>query len=262
MKAICGIASALEHLHWAGVVHFDLGPGDVLFNDALEVCISDFNRSREVNARATFDWDCDIAYKAPELLPGKEIVATEAVDIYALGMLMALILTGRPPFQEAGDLRQRILEGAAPNIGDCGNPLLRELVLECIATNDAQRPKAEAIVAKLTGDPRYLLGNVNANAFHEYVAKLKKLPVPVAPRPPKAPRSANHNAPRSIIAKRGAPVVEQQSAGNILRAAPTRPGAATATASRPVLSSVLSRRVPTKGSGPLIKPLVTTKHSK
>lgn len=108
----------------------------------------------EVNERLTRHGTLlgTLAYMAPEVIEGKE--ASPASDIYALGILMYEVMTGKTPF--AGT-RQEIFnahlrsEAEKPSARNTSVP--RELdapILSCLAKDPAKRPEtAGAIVAEI-----------------------------------------------------------------------------------------------------------------
>jgi serine/threonine protein kinase len=195
LKAIFGIASALDYLHSRGFVHFDLTPGDVLFNEAHDVCICDFNRSLEIGSTGIFNWDGDPSYRSPELLTGHEITVTESLDIYAFGMLMVLILTRQPPFPTLRNSTADITAGLKSAVANIGNRDLARLILECIAANPFERPTAADIISRLS-DSSWRVGPVDWAAFDEYVTRIERHPVRIKPHPPTAPRSSSRHSPR------------------------------------------------------------------
>ena len=102
-RQICaGVAQA----HRQGVIHGDLKPGNVIVVPAdpsgVRVVVTDFGLAR-MNMRgaaamnATREGTLD--YMAPELLLGEK--STVASDVYALGVLLHVMLTGRAPKRPA-----------------------------------------------------------------------------------------------------------------------------------------------------------------
>jgi serine/threonine protein kinase len=99
------IASALDAAHDCGIIHRDLKPGNVMLTSAGRVVITDFGLARIDSAGATLSHPTRImgtpAYMAPEQLAGTR--ATTASDVYALGIVLYEMLTGKRPVD--GDSR-------------------------------------------------------------------------------------------------------------------------------------------------------------
>lgn len=102
------ITRALEYAHANGVIHGDLKPKNVLL--ASEVKISDFGLGRLESGKSLINIDVPLTlvtaqYLAPEQVLGHPIDAR--TDLYALGVILYELFTGRPPF-EGSD--QQVLE--------------------------------------------------------------------------------------------------------------------------------------------------------
>lgn len=95
------LLSALDYAHNAGVIHRDIKPANIMINRDGQVKILDFGIARAV--AETFD-DIDqttailgtAAYFSPEQARGEKVDAR--TDIYAVGVVLYEMLTGRPPF--------------------------------------------------------------------------------------------------------------------------------------------------------------------
>ncbi len=138
------IASALSAAHDADVVHLDLKPENVIVKDGVvpRAALIDFGVSRALGDRATGAGT--LAYMAPEQL-GEGVIGG-AADVYALGLLMFEMLTGKRPFDGYGNdavlarLRHRppLLQGTVP--AD-----LAVVVDGCLATAPGDRPTARVV---------------------------------------------------------------------------------------------------------------------
>ncbi|HJZ57696.1 MAG TPA: protein kinase [Gemmataceae bacterium] len=87
----------LEHLHQLGIVHRDIKPANVLLHKGVPR-LADFGMSRFITSPSqTGHVGGTPAFMAPEAFDGVQSVAT---DIWSVGVLCHLLLTGEPPFPE------------------------------------------------------------------------------------------------------------------------------------------------------------------
>jgi hypothetical protein len=105
MAIAADIARALAAAHAAGVIHRDLKPENVLITDEGAVKVVDFGIAYVEGLEATrLTRDGGLvgtpAYMAPEQLAGAAVDAR--ADIYAAGVLLAEMVTGRHPLNPAG----------------------------------------------------------------------------------------------------------------------------------------------------------------
>jgi hypothetical protein len=101
-----GIAAGTAYLHEHGIVHRDLKPGNI-FEDAGFVKIGDYGLSKFIScSRGSVQTESvgTFHYMAPEI--GKGVYGKE-IDIYALGIVLYEMLTGRVPFE--GESSQEII---------------------------------------------------------------------------------------------------------------------------------------------------------
>lgn len=97
------VARALGAVHAAGLVHRDLTPGNVMVRDDGRAVLMDFGVAKETTS-APEDEELTshgellgtVAWMSPEQINGETVDAR--ADLYSLGALVYLMLTGRRPF--------------------------------------------------------------------------------------------------------------------------------------------------------------------
>ena len=102
LEIIEQVGRGLSDAHDAGLVHRDIKPGNVLVrrrSGGIRAYLADFGIARKMNADATRFSSSTVGtptYMAPELHGGAK--AGAQTDIYALGCLLWVALTGAPPY--------------------------------------------------------------------------------------------------------------------------------------------------------------------
>lgn len=148
------VAEGLHHAHLAGVVHRDLKPANILLDHAARVAkISDFGCARLTDSERSRSglFIGTLAYMAPEQILG--LAVDGRCDLYALGVVVMQLLTGRLPFEAPalGELLNQIAANPAPNL--CGlrpdlPPLLSDIVGRLLAKEPELRHADGAHLAR------------------------------------------------------------------------------------------------------------------
>ena len=154
-KLCAGVAAA----HAQNVLHRDLKPANIMLDGRGQVVITDFGlagltediRGAEIRSGTP-------AYMSPEQLAGTEV--TFKSDIYALGLVLYEIFTGRRAF-EADTLAELIRLRGESRPADISSvvrevdPSVEKIILRCLDPEPANRPaSALAVSAALPGgDP-------------------------------------------------------------------------------------------------------------
>lgn len=148
-------ALALAYAHTQGVVHRDLKPANLLFNPTkglLKITdfgcahLSDAERSRSGVMAGT------PVYMAPEQLTGGAVDGR--CDLYALGVVLFELLTGRLPFEGSGslgELLQAVASAPPPSLAMLRPdlpPALAALVGRMLAKRPVERPANGDAVAE------------------------------------------------------------------------------------------------------------------
>ncbi|MCE1179470.1 MAG: serine/threonine protein kinase [Micrococcales bacterium] len=137
VTAVSPIATALGHLHEAGIVHGDVSPDNVLFDRSGRPALADLGLARLLGEHQPADFATP-GFVAPELLSGG--APSPAADVYALGALLWFALCGEPP--GIGGTR-RALEEVAPRAGQG----IVEVAKRLIASDPRERPTAREAAA-------------------------------------------------------------------------------------------------------------------
>ncbi len=102
IEIIIPVAEALSYAHKRKIIHRDIKPANILFGESGEPILSDFGIAKMLDAgeqtqlTGTGLGIGTPAYMAPEQWNG---AADERTDIYALGIVLYELITGRCPFQ-------------------------------------------------------------------------------------------------------------------------------------------------------------------
>lgn len=99
VRVVKEVAGALEYAHARGVVHCDVKPENILFNEQGAPLLSDFGIARWQAEQGADDGRLATpAYASPELAAGQTPQAP--ADFFSLGVVFFEMLTGRLPFGE------------------------------------------------------------------------------------------------------------------------------------------------------------------
>lgn len=152
------ICAGLAAAHGKGVLHRDLKPANIMLDGRGQVVITDFGlagvaddiRGPEVRSGTP-------AYMAPEQIEGREV--TMLSDVYALGLVLYEIFTGKRAFTEKSlgisqDHKDRTPSRPSSVVRDI-DPIVEKVILRCLEAEPSLRPPtALAVSAALPGgDP-------------------------------------------------------------------------------------------------------------
>ncbi len=114
------IARAMDHAHSRGVLHRDLKPANILIGADGGPRITDFGLARLDDASGSLTNDGDVVgtpvYMAPEQIQGRLAELGPASDVWALGVMLYVLLTGRLPFRgrTVEEVTRQVLESTPP----------------------------------------------------------------------------------------------------------------------------------------------------
>ena len=149
VTSIYELSLALREVHSRGIIHRDVKPGNILFDSANHVKLSDFGiaciADVGTQTQSMTSGVGTLKFMAPELL--RESRRYDAkVDVYSFGVVVFFILTG-------GDLPNiNIIDaglGKTAEIPGCVNGNGRSLISRCWSFDAKSRPSFAEIVAEI-----------------------------------------------------------------------------------------------------------------
>lgn len=154
-KLCAGLAAA----HDRGVIHRDLKPQNIMINKRGDVVIMDFGLAAIADQLTGAEVrNGTPAYMAPEQLRGAGV--THRSDIYALGLVIYELFTGKRPFeaktlQHLIDLQESAQLTSMTAIATDADPAVERIIRRCLDPDPLKRPAtALAVSAALPGgDP-------------------------------------------------------------------------------------------------------------
>jgi serine/threonine protein kinase len=147
IRIAISVLEALEYIHDNGVVHRDLKPENIMVDAEDKVKLIDFGIAGDAGARrltyANFTATLGTAdYISPEQVKGKR--GDGRSDIYALGIILYEMLTGRQPFSGASPMEvmnDRLLNyPTPPAVADPSiSPQLQEVLYRALERDPKNR---------------------------------------------------------------------------------------------------------------------------
>jgi eukaryotic-like serine/threonine-protein kinase len=147
IKITLGIAGALEYIHSHGVVHRDLKPENIMVDAEDHIKLIDFGIAANAASRrltfARFSQSIGTPdYISPEQVKGKRTDARS--DIYALGVMLYEMLTGKVPFTGSNAftiMNDRLLNNPVPprEIDPTISPQLQEVIYRALERDPKNR---------------------------------------------------------------------------------------------------------------------------
>jgi len=167
LKLFLQVCHAIQHAHQKGVIHRDIKPSNILVSmhdDVPVPKVIDFGIAKAIGERLTdktlytrFEQFIGTpAYMSPEQAGASGLDIDTRSDIYALGVLLYELLTGRPPFDskelaQAGmeEMLRRIRETEPPKPSTRLTALQREELTTTARHRQTEPPK---LISLLRGD--------------------------------------------------------------------------------------------------------------
>lgn len=153
------ICAGLAAAHDQGILHRDLKPANVMIDGQGRVKLTDFGLAGLADAIGQDDLRVGTpAYMSPEQIAGQEVSVRS--DIYALGLVLYELFTGKAPFQaETVAEFHRLHTDSIPSQPSAVlpglDPVVERAIMRCLEKNPADRPPSALTVAAALpgGDP-------------------------------------------------------------------------------------------------------------
>ena len=182
------IASGLAHAHARGVIHRDVKPTNILFDEEGRAKLTDFGIAQTTGDGTLTDAGTVLgtaSYISPEQASGAP--TTPATDVYSFGVMLFRMLTGRAPFESDDALELVMLHRDTPPppveaFRPDAPPELAALAAASLAKDPRARPQ----------DGAALLAALDAGVVAAPLAatgETQIMPLPPRPRPARRRRS-------------------------------------------------------------------------
>lgn len=191
------IATGLAYSHRQGILHRDIKPANILLTKDDVVKISDFGIARAVSEGSLGVTQPgmvmgSVSYLSPEAAQNRDV--DETSDLYALGVVLYEMLTGRLPF--TGDtpvgVALKIVSEPAPAIDSAAtgvSPALASIVARLLRKDPRERFASATELASALREARERPALAQPGPLDATTA------TPVVPQPPPRPSRAPDRAP-------------------------------------------------------------------
>jgi len=154
-EIIYEIAIGVKYLHKYGIIHRDLKPDNIMLtesNDKGHIKIMDFGLSKILGKKEkTSDGFGTLTFVSPEVLIRKPY--NKEIDIWSIGVILYLILSGDLPFDDEKDDEQKIaksivfneVEFPSKKFGNKSKEVI-ELIKRCLTKEPKDRIKIDEII--------------------------------------------------------------------------------------------------------------------
>lgn len=233
-KLLADVGSALGYAHKRGIVHRDIKPDNVMFDEFGQCVVTDFGIAKAGSGSKLTGTGMSIGtphYMSPEQARAQSIDGRS--DLYSLGVVAYQTLVGEVPYDGEDSFSigyKHIMEPIpVPLLDTAEERRLFEIIKKLIMKDPLDRfQDAEALLKALEGQPRESVAHRRVSASQVLMAGQSTTPLPAqsvalqplgssSPRPspvvPQREGGITFDTPRRPVIRRST-VVEQPSSGN------------------------------------------------
>jgi WD40 repeat protein len=158
-ELIAEVAEALHYAHQAGIVHRDVKPSNILIGPSGKPSVMDFGLAKREAGEITMTLEGQVlgtpAYMAPEQARGDSHAVDRRGDVYSLGVILYLMLTGELPFRGTTRmLLHQVLHDEPRPPRALNDRVPRELEMVCLQCLRKEPARRYATAADLAEDLR------------------------------------------------------------------------------------------------------------
>lgn len=182
LELMIQICEAVGYAHRAGLVHCDLKPQNILVSPDGRAKVTDFGISL---ALASIDPDeqTDIVWGSPKYFAPEQAAGTApspSSDVYALGIILYEMLTGKLPFQadsseRLAELHQTLPPPSPRSLNPEISPILESILLKVLSKEPAARYRTADQLGRVLGT---LIDVGEKPLFQENLPALEQKPYP------------------------------------------------------------------------------------
>ncbi len=158
---VAAVADAVEYGHTEGIIHRDLKPGNILIGSDKRPRVTDFGLARDMGISSGDASGSGAAgtpfYMPPEQARGETLDGR--VDVYAIGVILYQLLTGRLPYKGKTPLEvyHKLLEHTAARPSELNPEVPEDLELVCLKAMAKSRSERYQTAGALAEDLRHWL---------------------------------------------------------------------------------------------------------
>jgi serine/threonine protein kinase len=165
------VAEAVHHAHQKGIIHRDLKPGNIMLQQQKRPMVMDFGIAKSLSRGGNLTSPGAVmgtpAYLSPEQAGEEPSLLGPHSDVYSLGAILYVLLSGRVPFDEGSAMKTilKVISPDPPPLVRTHRPevpqALEQITMKCLEKEPARRYRtAHALAEDLKRFRATLLANV------------------------------------------------------------------------------------------------------